>query len=188
MESVKSLHWTHHSKSNLGQKKLSVALEIFRRLQRPEWHLYIVGDGPDLQFYKDLVKNKNIKNVHFEGMKQPFEYYKNSSIFMMTSEHEAFPLTLFEAQQMGCIPIAFNTFGAVNSIIKDSETGFIIPRNTKSVKPEDIDLYLSRLSLLIDNTDLRKNMAIQAIKHSEKYSMEQIIKLWMRLFEELTEL
>lgn len=169
-----------------GQKKLSIALEIFKRLQRPKWHLYIVGDGPDLQFYRDLVKNKNIINVHFEGMKQPLEYYKSSSIFMMTSEHEAFPLTLFEAQQMGCIPIAFNTFGAVNSIIKNRETGFITPRNTKSVKPEDIDLYVSRLRLLIDNPYLRKNMAIQAIKHSEKYSMEQIMKLWKRLFEELT--
>lgn len=155
-------------------------MDIFRRIEQqyPEWHLYVVGDGPNMHEYKDYVHVNNLQNVHFEGLQQPLEYYRYSSIFMMTSDHEAFPLTLLEAQQMACVPLAFNTFGSVNTIIKNGDTGFIIPKG-------DIDDYFSHIKQLIENPELRRNMASKAVKHSENFLPEKIIEQWKVLFDNL---
>lgn len=159
------------------QKKISIALNIFKEIEKqyPQWNLIIVGEGPDSSIYKRYVIENNIKNVHFMGMQKPLMYYAESSIFMMTSDHEAFPLTLLEAQQMGCIPIAFNTFGSINTIIKDKVTGYIIPKG-------EIGEYISHIKLLIDNPHLRKEIASHAIKHSENFMSTKINRAWKHLF------
>lgn len=159
------------------QKRISTALNMYKILseQYPKWHLYIVGDGPDRQSYQNFVNNSNLKNVHFEGTQDPIKYYLNSSIFIMTSAREAFPLTLIEAQQMGCVPLAFDTFGAVNTIIKNGETGYIIPVG-------EIDKYITRIKLLIEDSQLRRNMASKGIEYSKNFSIEKIIEMWINLF------
>lgn len=164
------------------QKKISIALNIFKEIEQlyPQWNLIIVGEGPDSSLYRKYVIENHIKNVHFMGMQKPLTYYAKSSIFMMTSDHEAFPLTLLEAQQMGCIPIAFNTFGSVNTIIKDKVTGYIISKG-------DINEYISHLKLLIENPNLRKVMASKAIKHSENFAPTKIYEIWKHLFLNLTD-
>jgi glycosyltransferase involved in cell wall biosynthesis len=48
----------------------------------------------------------------------------------MTSAYEGWGLTLTEAQQMGVVPIAFDSFGAVYDIIENEYNGLIIPNST----------------------------------------------------------
>ena len=46
---------------------------------------------------------------------------------LMTSNFEGWPLTLIEAMQFGCIPIAFDSFESLNDIITDGFNGYTIP-------------------------------------------------------------
>ena len=52
--------------------------------------------------------------LFLKGQKNPEPYYNEASIFMMTSSFEGWGLTLTEAQQYGCVPLAFHSFASLN--------------------------------------------------------------------------
>lgn len=87
-----------------------------------------MGIGSDLDSYKQYVRKHQLKQVSFRGLQVPEEYYRQASIFMMTSKSEGWGLTLTEAQQYGCVPIAFDTYASLHEIITDRFNGFIIKK------------------------------------------------------------
>ena len=111
-----------------SSKRLTYALRIWKLLEakNPDWKLQIVGDGKDRLLYENLVAKLELKKVFFEGKQPSQSFYKKAAIFMMTSRHEGWGLTLTESQQMGCVPIAMDSFGSLHDIITNANNGFII--------------------------------------------------------------
>ena len=163
-------------------KRVSLVLKIWSQIEKrnefSDWHLRIVGYGEDFDYNVDLAKKLNLNRVHFEGKKDSFEYYKKASIFMMTSAFEGFGLVLIEAQQMGAVPLAFNTYEAVYDIIENGTNGYIIDEG-------NMEDYARKLELLMRDIYLRKRMAAEGLKTIEKFSIETITKQWVELFEDL---
>lgn len=63
------------------QKRISNALKIWEKVcpTHKEWKLQIVGDGPDLAYYKRIVGKNGITNVEFIGHSENVEeYYKKA--------------------------------------------------------------------------------------------------------------
>ena len=54
-----------------------------------DWKLVIVGSGSDENNYKSYVAENDIKNIYFEGNKNPLPYYQKASVFLMTSALES---------------------------------------------------------------------------------------------------
>lgn len=162
------------------QKQLTLALQIWQFVEKNplyhDWKLVILGNGIDEQYYKTLANRLGLKNISFEGRKEPLDYYRRASIFMMTSLYEGWPLTLLEAQQMGVVPIAFDTFGAVREIIQHEQNGILIPA-------KDIHLYAQSMMQLMSDSYSRKNLAYRAIEHCQQFSMDKIIQKWSYLFK-----
>lgn len=163
-----------------SSKRLTYALKIWKLLEakNPEWKLQLVGDGKDKVFYESVVEKLQLKRVFFEGKQQPQPFYKKAAIFMMTSKHEGWGLTLTEAQQMGCVPVAMDSFGSLHDIITQGFNGFI-------VKNHGIDEYAKQVQLLIDNVELRQTMAWNAVQSSSKFSPDKVGKQWLELFQEI---
>jgi glycosyltransferase involved in cell wall biosynthesis len=163
-------------------KRLSLALKVWRKIEDnsllSEWKLTIVGDGEDKHYYQRLVKKLKLKRVFFEGVQPPEIYYERASIFIMTSAYEGFPMVLTEAQQMGVVPLAFDSFGAVHDIIENKYNGVIIPNN-------DIEKYAEQLAWLMQHDEERLIMACNAVESSKRFHPAEISKLWLKLFEEL---
>lgn len=114
-----------------NQKRIKLALKIWKEVHKyrdvEDWNFIIVGDGIYKNEYLNMVRKENIPNVYFEGLQKDTEkYYRQSSIFMMTSAFEGWGLTLTEAQQMGCVPIAFKSYKSLTDIITDNYNGIII--------------------------------------------------------------
>ena len=170
------------SRLNETQKRVSLAIKTWDTIMRNEenermrneWSLKIVGAGPDEEYYKNLVKELGLKNVEFCGRQQPKPYYEESSVFLMTSPNEGWGLTLTEAQQFGCVPIAFDSFSSLKDIITDEVNGFIIPNN-------DIEIYTKRIIELMTNHTLRCEMAKNAIELSKRYELDKVIQKWESL-------
>lgn len=158
------------------QKKLSIALNIWQHieLKYSDWRLIIVGDGEDRIYYEELCKKNNIHNVIFTGRTNPLPYYLKASIFMMTSKNEGWPLTLLECMQTGVIPIVMDTFEALHDIVIDNYNGYI-------VKPFDINGFISKLSILIDNNNKMELMSENCIKTSQAFSINKIGEAWCNL-------
>lgn len=163
-------------------KRLTKALKIWERLVSTydvsDWQLVIVGDGIDRPIYERMVVKRKIPNVVFEGRQNSLPYFMKSSIFMMTSAYEGFPMSILETMQCGCVPVAFDTFSSIRDLIEDGANGYIVGNN-------HIDDYVERLYFLMQNEDVRMQMAENGMRSAQRYGVENIMKQWCDLFERL---
>lgn len=163
------------------QKRISLILEIWNNIERLgllDWKLVLIGEGEDTNNYKLLAQKLDLKNVEFLGKRDPYPYYYKASIFLMTSLYEGFGVTLTEAQQMGVVPIAFNSYASLHDIIKHNHDGIIIENN-------NIQCFTKELSNLMSDAARRKELAWNAIESSKIFSIESMRKQWLQLFEEV---
>ena len=163
-----------------GPKKISLALQIWSEIEKKEslknWQFTLVGNGPDLEFYKNLAIKLNLKRVSFEGFQDPVPYYERAKIFLMTSAFEGFPMTLIEAAQFGVVPIAFDSFLSVHDIIIDGRNGRIIPNN-------DVKLYEQALITLMEKQQELERLRSNAIVDCEKFKVSKIVDLWEKILK-----
>lgn len=166
------------SRMDERQKRVLTALKVWRKIDPQEWKLNIVGYGEDLEYYKHLASKWNLQNISFEGLQDPLPYYQSASIFLMTSAFEGWGLTITEAQQCGCVPIAFDSYSAVHDIIQSGRNGYVIPEG-------DIDAYAAQLTELMNNEELRNKLAQNAIEDVQRFSRENVAAQWKTLLESL---
>lgn len=156
-------------------------IKIWEQLYRTyyDWQLVIVGDGCEKARMIDYVKEKQVKNVYFEGTQSDVtNYYKKSSFICLTSNFEGWGMTLTEGMQHGCIPFTFNNYGAAYEIIDDGVNGCLIPAyNLKE--------YAFRLSQLISNDAMRLKMSMAAIEKVKIFSVEKVADKWEYLFRSI---
>ena len=148
--------------------------------KHPSWHLDIFGSGTQERDLRNQQKKLGLEEkltIHPATPKINIEY-SNSSIFVGTSHFEGFPLVLLEAMQIGLPCIAFDCPFGPSAVIKDGENGFLVPEG-------DIEQLASKISILIEDYDLRKKFSEAAIEESKKYTVNNIMQLWKKLLEEL---
>lgn len=164
---------------NTAQKKVDLLLNIWAKIchNHLDWKLKIVGYGPETEFLKTTAKKLNLVNYSFEGKKDPRNYYKESSIFTMTSAYEGFGIVLTEAMQYGVVPIAFNSFASVHDII-DKDCGVL-------VKPFDLDMYAEAIETLMLTPPLLHKMSFSARRKSEIFTLEKVCEKWIELLKGL---
>ncbi|MHC0440878.1 glycosyltransferase family 4 protein [Flavobacterium sp. 3-210] len=166
---------------NSYEKGLFRLLIIWKKIiqKHSGWTLDIYTDDVDaLQIMTtDLKLNSNINIFGF--VKNIEEKYSESSIYAMTSISEGFPMVLLEAMASGLPCIAFDCPTGPRSIITNAENGFLIPDN-------NFEMYVEKLSFLIENEELRIMFRKNAKQTSENYSVEKIMEKWKQFFEELS--
>lgn len=164
-------------------KNISLALRIWAKVQQhpvaKEWLLKIVGHGKDKEMYERIITTEHIPNVSLEGRHVPIPYYKDASLFMMTSNSESWGLTLTEAMQFGCVPIALHTYPSLTEIITDQQDGIVVPKG-------DTEKYANKMLRLMEDADTRKTMARAAIESSKRFSQEAIADRWYKLLTDLS--
>lgn len=105
---------------------------------------YCIGEGKIRDEYEKLIKEKNLENnfILLGANPNPYPYIKKSDIYVQTSRHEGYCLTLAEAKCL-CKPIVTTNFIGAYEQIEDEINGFIVNQN------ED-DIY-GKIKLIIDN-------------------------------------
>lgn len=159
------------------QKNLKSALRIWKKIEQTNssWKLQIVGYGEDEKEIKAYAEELQLKNISFEGKQSNvLSFYTKAKIFMMTSFFEGFGMTLTEAQQMGCVPIAFDNFSVLHDIITDGYDGFIIPSGNE-------EAYAKCCTELINNPLELNKISRNALVSCRKFSKELIGEKWNSL-------
>jgi len=126
--------------------------------------LLVVGDGPDLEEYKELTNKLKLNDsVIFTG-KVPWEevplYYGITDIFVTASHTETQGLTVVEAMAAS-LPVVALDDDAFRNVVIDGLTGYLF-KNKKE--------YLNVMFKLISNKEHRTNMGNQGRINSEVYS------------------
>jgi glycosyltransferase involved in cell wall biosynthesis len=165
---------------NRAQKKVDLLLKIWSLVykENPEWSLIVVGDGMDLPGLKDEAIKMNLKRIKFTGYQDSEPYFKEASVFCMTSAFEGFGIVLVEAMQFGTIPVAFESYLSVTDIIDNDNNGFL-------VKPFDINQYADVLNSLMRDQNKREKMSILSKEKAKIFSIDRIGDRWLKLFNEL---
>ena len=145
--------------------------------RHPDWRLDIYGEGADLEENREMIPKG--KNVFPHGQTLDIlDRYKESSILILTSVYEPFGLVMPEAMSCGLPVVAFDCPYGPSEIISDGNDGFIIDCY-------DVEAFVNKLCLLIEDETLRKQMGQNAILSAKRFTKDIIIPQWISLFESL---
>ena len=159
-----------------AEKRVDIILELWRKVARPDWHLYIVGDGPEMGYLKDMGTGLN--NVVFTGyVSDPAEYYARGKIILLASEFEGFGMCLIEAQRFGVVPVAYNVSAGVSSIL---ECGGGV-----AVRKDDFKSLCHSVESLMDDQSCLERMSAMAFGKSSRYELDKIGGQWLNLIESI---
>ena len=162
-----------------GYDRLLSAWKIVSEMHS-DWHLDIFGTGTLEHELKELQDKLNLNSsLTIHSAKSSInKEYEASSILVLTSRFEGFGLVILEAMQVGLPCVAFDCPFGPAAVIKDGENGFLVPEG-------DIVQLAAKLSLLIDDADMRKCFSQAALATSKLFAVDIVMNRWKLLFEEL---
>lgn len=167
------------SNMNERAKRISTMLRIWKDVLKKDslkdWNLVLVGDGADLDYYKNLAKQLNLRNCTFVGRQNPRSYYEKGSILMLTSAYEGFGMVILEAQQMGCVPVVYDSYESVHDLITDGENGILVENKNKKQ-------FVEKLASLMESEPMRREFAVTCVNMDNRFSTDAIFALWENLF------
>ena len=140
------------------EKGLEYLLEAFAGLNQPDTKLCLVGDGPLEHSLTALAQRLGIiDRCQFVG-KQPHDeiplWISAADCIVLSSLSEGFPTILPEAMLCG-VPIIATPVGGIPEVIRDGETGLLVPCRTPSALTQ-------ALRTLLSNEHLASDMAARA--------------------------
>jgi len=175
-----------NTSSLILRKRVAECIKAFSLdspLEPDSRHLLIIGTGPEELNLRQLAKDSGISGkVHFLGRRNDVrEIFAESDLLVLTSSAEASPLSIAEAMSVG-LPCLVTDAGAARELIVDNETGFV-------VGTDDFNAFTERLSQLIADQALRKQMGLAATDRWDKHfrldrMVQEHIDLYRRLLGE----
>lgn len=165
-----------------SQKNYMEMLQIWADVVRefPDWKLDIYGTGPEQGAIMDRIAVLGIAEsvaVHppIPDIRKEME---QSSIYLMTSLYEGFPMALTEAASIGLPAIAYACPTGPSEAISNGRTGMV-------VSPGDRAAMISVLKTLMADANLRAEMGRNALSWSGRFTKETIMSQWTALFASL---
>ena len=118
----------------------------------PEARLVLVGEGPERDPLEALARDLGVADrVVFAGAQpRPEEYFAAMDVFALTSRSEGTPLAILEAWAAGT-PVVATAVGGVPDLIRNGETGLLVP-------PNDPASVAGRLDLLARYPEIRARL------------------------------
>ena len=106
-------------------------------------------------------------------------YYSAAEMVVMPSHYESFGMVALEAMACGK-PVIASQVGGLAFLVRDGETGFVIPGN-------DVEKLAGRLTDLIKNKELREKLGKQSAEYAQLYSWETISSKMIELYNQILE-
>ncbi|WP_346980404.1 glycosyltransferase [Clostridium perfringens] len=112
-----------------GQDITISVLEKFIK-QGYEVRWYCIGEGNMRKELEDMIKNKNLQDnyILLGSKRNPYPFMKECDIYVQSSRHEGYCLTLAEARCFNN-PIITTNFTGANEQIRNEKTGLIVNFN-----------------------------------------------------------
>lgn len=161
--------------------RLIHAWEIVRRDSRSEgWRLDIFGQGEWEQMLGQMIEDRGLQDSAKVNppTRHIAEEYLHSSMLVMSSHYEGFPMVMIEAMASGLPVVSFDFKCGPKDIINQGVNGLI-------VKDGDIEGVAGAMLSLMDDEGRRQAMGEKATEVTQRYSETRVMELWCKLFDSL---
>ena len=165
---------------NVEQKRADLLLRFWEKIYNeiPDWEFIIVGDGPERKVIANEIIINHVAKVQIKGHQKPEEYYREASLFIMTSAYEGLPNTILEAQSYGCPVLAFDSYRALRWIVNDGKDALLSP-------PFDTAHMAHQAIEIINNKERLHFMQKMAIENAKRFTIDKVGQKWLNLFDEM---
>lgn len=162
-------------------RNFDLAIKAFHEFSRNsrEHELVIVGDGPEMDHLKKIIKEHNIKNVILKGKlsrKEAFRQMLFGDIFLFPTIKDAGPWALFEAMFIG-LPIICLDISGIEQVVDNESAIKIKPKNPDYV----VEKLTKGLNELAENPKMRKEIGLKGQKRL--YAMYDWPKKGEKMYE-----
>ena len=156
---------------------------IHQHEEYKDWTLDIFGQGEWKERLQDMIEACGLQDcVKLNApTKQIGREYANSSMLVMSSNYEGFPMVMIEAMACGLPAVSFDFKCGPKDIIQHGVNGLL-------VKNGDIQGLADAMMHLMADEQLRQSMSSEARKVVETYSEEVVMRKWLELFDEVVTL
>ncbi|MBB6612124.1 glycosyltransferase [Pontibacter sp. Tf4] len=156
--------------SNMMEEKgVLVLLEACKLLKDKglDFECHFVGAWSDIseEMFTATVQEYNIQeNIFAYGKKLNGDkkaFLQQADIFILPTNNDCFPLVLLEAMEYG-LPVISTPEGGIPDIVVNGENGFLVPQR-------DVKALVDKLSILMQEPDLRTKMGAAGRKRYEEF-------------------
>lgn len=146
-----------------------------------DWHLDIFGQGEWHDKLQQMIYRAGLQeSVQLNPPTRRIEdEYVGSSILVMSSNYEGFPMVMIEAMACGLPVVSFTFQCGPQDIIHHGINGLL-------VRNGDVEGLAATLMALMNRPAYRKALSEQARQVVNTYSEEAVMDQWIRLFTSLT--
>ncbi|MEX0930301.1 MAG: glycosyltransferase [Candidatus Paceibacterota bacterium] len=168
---------------NNDHKRFTDVIDAFELASRlsPNSRLLIAGDGPDRARIERHARERGVADrVVFTGYVEDIDtLYGVMDVFVLASAHEGFGLVIAEAMMHG-LPVIATKVGGVVSIVRDGETGVLVPVG-------DVRALASALGEVRVLPDIRKRIGTSAREYAQReLSLDRYIGDVTSLYEHVS--
>jgi len=153
---------------------VEIAAEVNRYAKDIRFEL--AGEGPEIEIINDRIRRYGLQEVfHLRGfMENMSEFYTGLDLYINTSLHEGFPMSVLEAMSHG-LPIVAPKEGGIKEAVGDGEQGFL-------VEGRDPKRYAQKCLAIYQDRNMRQRMGVAS---KEKVAREYSIKSMAEKYYEL---
>lgn len=167
--------------SHTDVKNQTMLLKAFANAvsRRDFIRLRLVGDGPNRKELERLANELKISEyVEFLGIRHDIaELLASSDAFVLSSDTEGMSLSLLEAIASG-LPVISTDVGGSRDIIKNGESGFIIPVG-------DQDAMTEKMELLAVECEMCRKISEHNSEYSKQFDFEVMNEKYIKLYHSL---
>lgn len=163
------------------QRELITAVhELLVENPEMDLSLALIGDGPEYEAVKKYtLALENNGFVDFLGAQADAAHLLNQyDVFVLISRWEGLPISILEAMRQG-LPVIASDVGGIKEMVKDEETGFLIPR-------ENLALLKEKIKQLYDDRDTCNKLGQQGRnKYIAEFTSESMMKKLVRIYQDV---
>ena len=142
--------------------------------------LVILGEGKERKNLEKLIIKLGLKSqvLLFGKVDNPFIYMKYAKFFVLSSRYEGLPMVLLEALACGTPVITSDCETGPTDIVENEENGLLVPVG-------DENALKVPMEKLFYDTGLYKRLKTNIQRSIKKFSIKNIVKDWINLFQEI---
>jgi glycosyltransferase involved in cell wall biosynthesis len=147
------------------EKGVLLLLEAFARLKDLNIQLLIVGDGPERETIRSVIRERTLSNITMVDAVEhsdvgAYMHQSHVLVFPSLTTSEGLPLTVLEGMATG-LPVIASDIPALEGVIQDGENGFRIRRGS-------VEALAAQMRYCVAHPEVLVRVSVQGVKTVQK--------------------